>query len=199
MSRASRGNSEPGALQSVTSPPCERQPFMPAGIVAHVVAADRPRPVQGVLGSSAGLADQNDRLALAAIPPDRSCDSGRLSALGICPTANSCGSRTSTTVQASALDRLFQILKIDDVRVSRLPEARKRVERHLVSPRSCGVGLGRRELRVGGKRVARVHRGRSRSHIDRHAQRFEDFLARRAAIDRRLDVKTDAVVAARRN
>ena len=41
------------------------------GIVAHVVAADRPRPVQRVFGPRAGLADQNHRLALWQFPPDR--------------------------------------------------------------------------------------------------------------------------------
>jgi hypothetical protein len=56
-------------------------------------------------------------------------------------------------------------------------------------------------LRIGRKRQARGWRKsrRTRSHIDRHAQRFEDFLDGRAAIDRGIDVKAEAIVAARRD
>ena len=36
----------------------------PAGKVPHVLAADRPRLVQGIAGPSAGPRDENDRLSL---------------------------------------------------------------------------------------------------------------------------------------
>ena len=64
-----------------------------------------------------------------------------------------------------------------------------------------GVGvLGFRlgELIESAKRMARIHRRRAGAHVDRHAQRFQHFLARGAALDGGLGVKGDAIVAALR-
>jgi hypothetical protein len=47
--------------------------------------------------------------------------------------------------------------------------------------------------------VARVYRGRPGAHVDRHAKRFQDLLARGAVLDCGFDMKRDAVVAARRH
>ena len=51
------------------------------------------------------------------------------------------------------------------------------------------------ELLVGLERVRRVHHRRAGAHVDRHAERLDDLLARRTQIERRLDVEADAIVA----
>ena len=88
------GNCEPSASERQVA--AARTPAVHTpGIMPHVVAADRPRLVQRVFATARRPGRQNDRLALRQfLRIER--DSGRLSALGMWPTANSCGSRTST-------------------------------------------------------------------------------------------------------
>src|SRR5579864_7834866 len=63
--------------------------------------------------------------------------------------------------------------------------------------RALGFRLG--ELIEGAERMACIHRDRTGAHVDRHAERLQHFLARGAAVDRRLGVEGNAIVAARRD
>ena len=167
------------------------------GIVAYVGAASRPRTVERILGSSAGLTNQNDRLALRQFSRIEARQR-QIERVGDVPDREFMRFAHVDHRPGPRAHGLFQIAKIDDVGVS-ARSAKPDQTTSIMPPRSCSVSLWRRELRVSGERVAGVHRGWSSSHIDRHGQRFEDFLARRAVIDGGLDVKPDAVVAARRN
>src|SRR5580692_11603145 len=112
-------------------------------------------------------------------------DIGMLTAFGMWPEANSCGSRTSTTVQALDPTASSKSPKLTTSGSEPAPK-RENMFEDMMSPRLRGARLGRHVLR------------NARRHIDRHAQSFEDSARRyRAANEPALE--TDALVATRRD
>src|SRR5579872_4380616 len=120
-------------------------------------------------------------------------DVGMLTAFGMCPAANSCGSRTSMTVQALQPTASSRSPKLTTSGSEPAPK-RENMFQDMIPPRSCGrqfpAPRTARRLRTRGSHTSPQARLAYRS--PRPA--FRGFSTHRAAIGRYLDVDTDAIV-----